>query len=247
MKKRKILAVLGAVLIAAAAPMVAEADRPSAPIQMESRVYPMVLPRGGTIPLSAEYFEMRLGLPAGEIAAITIVSLPVQGSGRLMLDGVEVQVHDTIFRSELDRLCYVQDEGALAASSGWFSFIPLCRSELNKNMCDLSATGGGRDWASDCAGCVLSDRAENTGVRGAGAAEGQGGIHGEPEALAGQGRANRRPVPLYTERGCQRNRPLCSGRLGRAGQGLRADSGGDCGANQIKAEECSGLEHSSAA
>ena len=50
MKKRKILAVLGAVLIAAATPMVAEADRPSAPIQMESRVYPMVLPRGGTIP-----------------------------------------------------------------------------------------------------------------------------------------------------------------------------------------------------
>lgn len=132
MKKRNILAVLGAVLIAAVAPMVAEADRPSAPIQMESRVYPMVLPRGGTIPLSAEYFEMRLGLPAGEIAAITIASLPAQGSGRLMLDGVEVQVHDTIFRSELDRLCYVQDEGALAASSGWFSFIPLCRSELNK-------------------------------------------------------------------------------------------------------------------
>ena len=132
MKKRNILAVLSAVLIAAATPMVAEADRPSAPIQMESRVYPMVLPRGGTIPLSAEYFEMRLGLPAGEIAAITIASLPAQGSGRLMLDGVEVQVHDTIFRSELDRLCYVQDEGALAASSGWFSFIPLCRSELNK-------------------------------------------------------------------------------------------------------------------
>ena len=75
---------------------------------------------------------MRLGLPAGEIAAITIASLPPRGSGRLMLDGVEVQVHDTIFRSELDRLCYVQDEGALAASSGWFSFIPLCRSELNK-------------------------------------------------------------------------------------------------------------------
>lgn len=53
------------------------------------------------VPLSAEYFEMRLGLEPGEIAAITITSLPQEGSGKLMLDGVEVQVHDTIFRSEL--------------------------------------------------------------------------------------------------------------------------------------------------
>ena len=48
-----------------------------------------------------------------------------------MLDGVEVQIYDTIFRSELDRLCYVQDENALAASSGWFSFIPLCTSQIH--------------------------------------------------------------------------------------------------------------------
>lgn len=131
MKKKMIFAALGAVLMVSAAPIRAVADRVNAPIQMESRVYPMVVPGGGTIPLSAEYFEMRLGLPAGEIAAITITSLPPEGSGCLMLDGVEVQVHDTIFRSELDRLCYVQDESALAASSGWFSFIPLCLSEVH--------------------------------------------------------------------------------------------------------------------
>lgn len=97
---------------------------------LESRVYPILLPPGSNVPLSAEYFEMRLGLDPGEIAAITIVSLPQEGSGKLMLDGVEVQVYDTIFRSELDRLCYVQDDNALAASSGWFSFIPLCSSEI---------------------------------------------------------------------------------------------------------------------
>lgn len=74
---------------------------------------------------------MRLGLKPGEIAAITITSLPEEGSGKLMLDGVEVQIYDTIFRSELDRLCYVQDENALAASSGWFSFIPLCTSQIH--------------------------------------------------------------------------------------------------------------------
>lgn len=131
MKKRMILAALGAALMTAAAPIPAAADRADTPIRMESRVYPMMMPGGGSIPLSAEYFEMRLGLPAGEIAAITITSLPPEGSGCLMLDGVEVQVHDTIFRSELDRLCYVQDESALAASSGWFSFIPLCLSEIH--------------------------------------------------------------------------------------------------------------------
>lgn len=98
--------------------------------ELQSRVYPIQLPPGTNVPLSAEYFEMRLGLDPGEIAAITIVSLPQEGSGKLMLDGVEVQVYDTIFRSELDRLCYVQDDNALAASSGWFSFIPLCSSEI---------------------------------------------------------------------------------------------------------------------
>ncbi len=97
---------------------------------LQSRVYPIQLPPGTNVPLSAEYFEMRLGLEPGEIAAITITSLPQEGSGKLMLDGVEVQVHDTIFRSELDRLCYVQDDNALSASAGWFSFIPLCSSEI---------------------------------------------------------------------------------------------------------------------
>lgn len=65
---------------------------------LQSRVYPIQLPPGTNVPLSAEYFEMRLGLEPGEIAAITITSLPQEGSGKLMLDGVDVQVHDTIFR-----------------------------------------------------------------------------------------------------------------------------------------------------
>lgn len=94
---------------------------------MESRVCPLLLPPGNSVTLSAEYLEMRLGLPAGEIAAITITSLPKQSGGRLMLDGVEVQMYDTILRSELDRLCYVQDDSAQQAGAGWFSFIPLCK------------------------------------------------------------------------------------------------------------------------
>lgn len=43
---------------------------------MESKVCPLLLPPGNSVTLSAEYLEMRLGLPAGEIAAITITSLP---------------------------------------------------------------------------------------------------------------------------------------------------------------------------
>lgn len=102
-------------------------DRKSQQASMESRVCPLLLPPGNSVTLSAEYLEMRLGLPAGEIAAITITSLPKQSGGRLMLDGVEVQMYDTILRSELDRLCYVQDDSALQAGAGWFSFIPLCK------------------------------------------------------------------------------------------------------------------------
>ncbi len=103
----------------------------------ESRVYPIFIPKesvGKTIPLSAEYFEMRMGWNSGELAGITITSLPRESDGKLMLDGVEVQVYDTIFRSELDRLCYVQDEDALQLSSGWFSFIPICSSQVKKTQ-----------------------------------------------------------------------------------------------------------------
>lgn len=111
------------------------ADAVNAASKMESKVYPMMIPKeasGKSIPLSAEYFEMRMGWKAGELAAVTITSLPKEGSGKLMLDGVEVEVYDTIFRSELDRLCYVQDEDALQASAGWFSFIPLCSTDIQQ-------------------------------------------------------------------------------------------------------------------
>ena len=40
---------------------------------MESRVCPLLLPPGNSVTLSAEYLEMRLGLPAGEIAAKQII------------------------------------------------------------------------------------------------------------------------------------------------------------------------------
>ena len=127
MTRQKAAAVLLALSLFFAVPIRVAAQESS----MESRVYPLILPAGESVSLSAEYFEMRLGLKPGEIAAITITSLPEEGSGKLMLDGVEVQIYDTIFRSELDRLCYVQDENALAASSGWFSFIPLCTSQIH--------------------------------------------------------------------------------------------------------------------
>lgn len=127
MKRQKAAAVLLALSLFFAVPIRVAAQESS----MESRVYPLILPAGESVSLSAEYFEMRLGLKPGEIAAITITSLPEEGSGKLMLDGVEVQIYDTIFRSELDCLCYVQDENALAASSGWFSFIPLCTSQIH--------------------------------------------------------------------------------------------------------------------
>lgn len=147
--KQKIAAVLAGCLV-----LLAVLPVQSFAASVQSKVYPLMLPKEGTIPLSAEYFEMRLGLNPGEIAAITITSLPQKGSGKLILDGVEVQVHDTIFRSELDRLCYVQDENALSASAGWFSFIPLCSSQIH----------GKNDAAKVCATFQIREQ-ENTAGR----------------------------------------------------------------------------------
>lgn len=160
---------------------------------LQSRVYPIQLPPGTNVPLSAEYFEMRLGLEPGEIAAITITSLPQEGSGKLMLDGVEVQVHDTIFRSELDRLCYVQDDNALSASAGWFSFIPLCSSEIlgeepAERVCatfQLKAAGDDRS-APHRAGCVLPHQDRHPGLGGPLLPAGGGCVHGQPQTGAGE-------------------------------------------------------------
>lgn len=133
---RRLAFVLAVVFLLGGTPVQAagnNGDCKSQQPSMESRVCPLLLPSGSSVTLSAEYLEMRLGLPAGEIAAITITSLPKQSGGRLMLDGVEVQMYDTILRSELDRLCYVQDDSALQAGAGWFSFIPLCKE--SKKIC----------------------------------------------------------------------------------------------------------------
>ena len=126
MKKIQALVLIAAMLILMILPV--QAADMAQKERMESAVYPILLPDGENVPLSAAYFEMRLGLESGEIAAITITSLPGQGRGRLMLDGVEVQVYDTLLRSELDRLCYVQGDEDTGA--GWFSFIPLYSSDV---------------------------------------------------------------------------------------------------------------------
>lgn len=153
---------------------------------MESRVCPLLLPPGNSVTLSAEYLEMRLGLPAGEIVAITITSLPKQSGGRLMLDGVEVQMYDTILRSELDRLCYVQDDSAQQAGAGWFSFIPLCKESTK--ICATFQIGQQPDTAQRPvgAGCLLLHQRTDAGLYSTVLLAGEGGIHRPAKACQGQ-------------------------------------------------------------
>lgn len=93
------------------------------PVRMKSCVYPIYLTEETEmLPLSREYFEMRLGLAPGELLAITITSMP--NKSNLMLDGVEVEVYDTLLAGDTDRLSYYKEEG-----EGWFSFIPICKGE----------------------------------------------------------------------------------------------------------------------
>ena len=166
---------------------------------MESRVCPLLLPPGNSVTLSAEYLEMRLGLPAGEIAAITITSLPKQSGGRLMLDGVEVQMYDTILRSELDRLCYVQDDSAQQAGAGWFRLYSAVQGK-HKNLCDLSnRAAAGHCTAPVGAGCLLLHQRTDAGLYSAVLLAGEGGIHRPAKACQGQRLLCRWKMCLHTQ------------------------------------------------
>ena len=88
-----------------------------------SQSYPIFLPdEMKVLPLSKEYFSLRLQIPQKDLLAVTIISLPKPESGSLMLDGVPVELYDTILAKDLDRLCYTSKK-----DKGWFSVIPVCR------------------------------------------------------------------------------------------------------------------------
>lgn len=63
---------------------------------MESRAYPLILPAGESVSLSAEYFEMRLGLKPGEIDLSLINGL----SFAMKKQGYEVDVSRTSLEAE---------------------------------------------------------------------------------------------------------------------------------------------------
>lgn len=97
---------------------------------MTSQVCSVTIEQGRTAAFSAGYFEARLGLDPGEIDAVTITALPPSTKGRLILDGVEVGLYDTLLRSEFDRLCYAAAHET-SGEAGWFSFVPMC----SKSVC----------------------------------------------------------------------------------------------------------------
>ena len=99
------------------------------PEKMISCIYPVSLPEGmETLPLSAEYICMRLETAPGELLAITVTSMPKDGE--LLLDGVQVELYDTILAGKLDRLSYRLN----SSGPNWFSFVPVCRG-TQKRIC----------------------------------------------------------------------------------------------------------------
>ena len=151
---------------------------------MESKVCPLLLPPGNSVTLSAEYLEMRLGLPAGEIVAITIISLPKQSGGRLMLDGVEVQMYDTILRSELAVLCAGRQR---TASRRRMVQLYSAVQGKHKNLCDLSnRAAAGHCTAPVGAGCLLLHQRTDAGLYSTVLLAGEGGIHRPAKACQGQ-------------------------------------------------------------
>lgn len=74
---------------------------------------------GEVLEFSAEDLELRLGLKPQSLSGITITRLPKNGA--LVLEGVDVEAYDFINRDEVNNLCFVPNEDAVAAS---LTFIP---------------------------------------------------------------------------------------------------------------------------
>lgn len=96
------------------------------------KMFQMSVAKGEVAELSARQFEIRLGLEDGDLAGITITSLPKSGS--LILDGARLSEFSRLTREELDRLCFVPGESAVRSG---FSFLPDCadRSAATLYVC----------------------------------------------------------------------------------------------------------------
>lgn len=89
------------------------------------------VPAGEILEFSARDLERRLGLRAPTLSGIMITTLPKEEQGLLVLDGVEVDAFDFIDRSCLDRLCFVPNESAAAAS---MTFIPQAADTVTAEL-----------------------------------------------------------------------------------------------------------------
>lgn len=65
--------------------------------------------------------EFRLGLDTGELAGITVLSLPEEKEGSLTLNGTAVEKYERISREELDTLAFVPAKDAATAE---FTLLP---------------------------------------------------------------------------------------------------------------------------
>lgn len=85
----------------------------SAPTPQQECTIPVAV--GEVLELPADDLERRMNLAAGQLRGITVVNLPAPGEGALMLEGVEVEPYQFIPRDAMQTLCFVPNEGAVAA------------------------------------------------------------------------------------------------------------------------------------
>lgn len=76
----------------------------------------VAIPEGAAFNFTAADLERRLSLTEDSLRGITVTALPDQADGMLMLGGVEVESYQFISRAELNELCFVPGEAAVAAS-----------------------------------------------------------------------------------------------------------------------------------
>lgn len=85
-------------------------------------------------PITADCIEEALSLPSGSLDGITVASLPQSESGRLICEGIEVEVFDYITREELDWLVFEAFFGGTAT----FSILPDAKADSQEYVLTLN-------------------------------------------------------------------------------------------------------------
>lgn len=118
MIKKMLIAVICSALLMSVTVYAADpfAIKSSIPAAQEYNQSIFSVQTGEILELTPQSLERRMGMQSLELRGITVMQLPDISDGELILEGVAVEQYQFISREELDTLCFVPREAAVAAN-----------------------------------------------------------------------------------------------------------------------------------